>query len=107
MVRLDGLRAALCAAAYCSAAHAIRQGNLWHDPPKAAQDRRAGAHQRAAHQIRDVLGLPLPARLRPCPRTTDQRCGKLTKQRKPAIIFDIANRSTTTASAQTRGGCEP
>src|SRR5206468_11023202 len=42
----------------------------------------------------------------PCPRTTDQRRGTLTKQRKPAIIFDTANRSTTTAPAETRGGCK-
>src|SRR5205807_4001853 len=59
-----------------------------------------------ADQIRHGFRLPLSARLRPCPRTTDQRRGTLTKQRKPAIIFDTANRSTTTAPAETRGGCK-
>ena len=52
---------ALRAAAHCLAAHPVRQGDLRHDPTQTARDRRARAHQRAAHHIRDGLGLPLSA----------------------------------------------
>jgi hypothetical protein len=34
------------------------RGDLRHDPPQAVEDRHAGAHQRAAHHLRDGLGLP-------------------------------------------------
>jgi hypothetical protein len=106
VVRLDGLCAAVRAASTRCAADPIGQSDLRHDPPQAAQDRRAGAHQRAAHHIRDGLGLPRSARLRPRSCRVDKRRGALTKQTEPAIIFDPANRNTTTASVTAREGCD-
>ena len=41
----------------------IRQSHLRHNPPRAVEDRRTGAHQCAPHHLRDGLGLPLSARL--------------------------------------------
>ena len=35
----------------------LRQGKLRHHPAQAAEDRRPGAHQRAADQVRDRIGL--------------------------------------------------
>src|SRR4051794_10278491 len=57
----------MCCSARCAASlysRPIRQSDLRHDPPQAPQDRRAGAHQLPAHQIRHGLRLPLSARLR-------------------------------------------
>ena len=83
------------------AAHPIGQSDLRHDPPQAPQDRRAGAHQRAAHHIRDGFGLPLSTGLRPRSCRVDKRRGALTKQTEPAIIFDTANRNATAVTART------
>ena len=47
------------------AAHPVRRRHLRHDPPEAVEDRRAGADQRAPHQDRDGLRLPLPRRVPP------------------------------------------
>ena len=69
----------------------IRQSDLRHDPPQAPQDRRAGAHQRAADQI----------------RPTNQPRGALTKQNKRATVFRPVNRNTITVPARTRIGCGP
>src|SRR5947209_10326279 len=106
VVRLDGLCADLRAAAHCSAADPIRQSDLRHDPSQAPQDRRAGAHQLPARQIRHGLKLPLSVRLRPRPRAVDQCRGALTNQRASAAIFDPANCGTTPVPARTRTGCD-
>jgi hypothetical protein len=62
------------------------------------------AHQRATHQGRDDVGMPVPARIRDCRRPTDQP-SVLTKPKKPAITFDPANRYITLTPAETRPGC--
>ena len=64
VVRLDGLCAALRPAPHRPGRHPVRRRHLRHHPPQAAQDRRPGAHQRAPHQDRHGLRLPLPARVR-------------------------------------------
>ncbi len=46
---------------------------------KLLEDRRAGAHQRAPHQARHALGLPLSSRVSRCPCRT--RRGRLTNQK--------------------------
>jgi hypothetical protein len=59
VVCVDGLWAAVRIASPGTAADPIRQGDLRHDPPHVVEDRHAGAHQRAAHHLRDGLELPL------------------------------------------------
>ena len=56
------------AARYCPCPCSVRPRHLRHDPPRAVEDRRSGMHQRAPHQARHALGLPLPGRVpcRPC-----------------------------------------
>ena len=106
VVCVDGLCAAVRLTPPGVVAHPIRQGDLRHDPPQAVENRRAGAHQRAPHHLRDGLELSLPARLRHCPRTTDQRGGVLTN-RKRKQLYSTPIRSAINASARTRPGCAP
>ena len=47
------------------APHPVRHRHLRHDPAQAPEDRRPGAHQRAPHQGRDGVGLPVPDRVPP------------------------------------------
>ena len=58
LVRLHGLCAALRLASDRSDPYPLRQGKLRQHPPQAAEDRRPGAHQRAADQVRDGSGCP-------------------------------------------------
>ena len=67
------------------APHPVRPRHLRHDPPQAAEDRRAGAHQRAPHQARHALGLSLSGRVPRRPRRARRRDG-LTNQKAPAKI---------------------
>src|SRR5215469_8023399 len=82
VVCIDGLCAAVRVTPLGVAAHPIRQGDLRHNPPQAIENRRTGTHQRAPHHLRDGLGLSLSARLRYCPRTTDQCGGALTHRKR-------------------------
>src|SRR5215472_17024095 len=93
VVCFDGLCTAVCVAPPGAAAHAIRQSDLRHNPPQAVDNRRGGAHQRAAHYLGDGLELPLSARLRTRPRRADQRHRALTKQKRQTAIFDPVNRT--------------
>jgi hypothetical protein len=106
VVRLDGLRAAVRAAAHRPQAHPIRHSDLRHDPPQAPQDRRPGAHQLPAHQIRHGLGLALSARICRCSRPTDQRRRVLTKPDQPAIIPKPGG-AAAGMPGRTRTGCDP
>src|SRR6516165_911332 len=91
VVCVDGLCAAVRLTPLGVAAHPIRQGDLRDNPPQAVENRRAGAHQRAPHHLRDGLNLSLPARLRYCPLTTNQCGGALTdRKRKPAYSTPFA-----------------
>ena len=73
LVRLHGLCAALRLASDRSGPYPLRQGNLRQHPAQAAEDRRPGAHQRAADQVRDGLGLSLPERVPGRPRPIIRR----------------------------------
>jgi len=65
VVCLLRLRAARSAAPHRPAPHPVRHRHLRHDPPQAPEDRRPGPDQRAPHQGRDGLRLPLPGRVPP------------------------------------------
>ncbi len=75
VVRLDGLCAALRAAPDRPGQYPPRQGKLRLDPAQAAEDRRPGAHQRAADQARHGLDLSLPERVPDRPRPIIRRRG--------------------------------
>ena len=75
VVRLHGLRAALRLASDRSGPYPLRQGELRLDPAQVAEDRRPGAHQRAADQARHGLGLSLPERVPDRPRPIIRRRG--------------------------------
>ena len=83
VVRLDGLCADLRLAPHRPGPHPVRPRLLRHDPPQAAEDRGAGAHQRAPHQARHALGLPLSGRVPRRPRRADRRRDGLTNQKAP------------------------
>ena len=65
LVRLVRLRPARCAPPHRPAPHPICGRDLRHHPAQAAQDRRPGPHQRAPHQGRDGVSLPVPDRVSP------------------------------------------
>ena len=74
-------------------AYAVRRGDLWHHPTQAPETRCPGAHQRAAHQARHGVGLPLAARVR-TRSCTIAECRRLTRTRHRTV-----NRSTDVAAA--------
>ena len=66
--------------------HAVRRGNLRHDPAEAVEARCLGARQRAADQDRDGVGLPVAGRVRTGTRSAPQRHRLIrTRQRIGAI----------------------
>ena len=65
LVRLLRLRADGSAAAHRPAPHPVRHRHMRHHPLEAPEDRRPGPDQRAPHQDRHGLGLPLPRRVPP------------------------------------------
>ena len=67
------LRAHLRAAPHRARGHGNGGGDLRHHPAEAPEDWRAGHNQRAAHQDRDGLVVPLSERL--CARTPATICG--------------------------------
>ena len=66
--------------------HPVRPGDLRHDPTEAAEDRRAGAGQRAAGEGRDGLSLPMAARVRARSCLAGQR-GAVTRNRSASPYF--------------------
>ena len=75
---LDGLCPAVRAAPHRPPRHRLRRRHLRHHSAQAAQDRRAGAHQRPPHQDRDGVSLSgrprLGARRRPAGRRRKGPC---------------------------------
>ena len=63
LARLFRLRSPLRAQAHRPCPHAVRRGDLRHDPAQAPQARRPRPHQRASHQVRPRLGLSLRRRM--------------------------------------------
>ncbi len=86
VVRLHGLRAGLRAAPDRPRPHRVRSRDLRHHPAQAAQDRRAGADQRAAREARHGLGLPVAIRVRTRPCPIAQRRHRLTRTKHVITI---------------------
>src|SRR6516162_4638154 len=81
MVRLDGLCADLRLTPHRPQAHPVRPRLVRHHPPQTAEDRGAGAHQRAPHQARYADRLSLSGRVQCRPCCADRGCDGLTNQK--------------------------
>ena len=68
VVRLDGLRADVCAAPHRARAHPVRRGCLRHHPAQAAQARGARPRLGQAGEVRHGVGLPVAERMGARPR---------------------------------------
>ena len=87
----------LCALRRIGLAYAVRRGDVRHDPAQAAEARRPGAHQRAAHQAGNGVSLSLPNRIQPRSRSPQQRRGLNTNQTRHRHWAARRTRRQTTA----------